>query len=141
MSRPANPDGPGRSERSMRSLIRQALVAAAAGCLVACGGGSGGGSSDPVSGGAGVERVDAAMKAFVRRQAPPGVAVAVARGGRLVFAGAYGSADLAGAEHGPDGSMDVGHHDGGRAPPEAGAELDHGLPAGLRLIGSLQDPG
>ncbi len=98
MSRPANPDGPGRSERSMRSLIRQALVAAAAGCLVACGGGSGGGSSDPVSGGAGVERVDAAMKAFVRRQAPPGVAVAVARGGRLVFAGAYGSADLAGAE-------------------------------------------
>jgi len=47
---------------------------------------------------AGVERIDAAMHAVMDKYAPPGIAVAVGRDGALVFANAYGSADIAGAE-------------------------------------------
>lgn len=48
--------------------------------------------------GTGVERIDSAMAAVRGRWSLPGVAVAVARQGRLVVARAYGTADIAGRE-------------------------------------------
>ena len=65
--------------------------------LSACGGSD---SSSPaiVIEGAGVGRIDSAMNGVINRHAPPGISVAVARGGKLVFAKAYGSADIAGTE-------------------------------------------
>ena len=64
--------------------------------LAACGGP--GGSSEPPGTiqGDGVERIDAAMNDIMDRYAPPGIAVAVVREGELVFASAYGTADIAG---------------------------------------------
>lgn len=77
------------------SLLPIALVVAV---LSACGG-SGGGEQPPVViQGDGVERIDAAMNDVMQRHAPPGIAVAVVRDGKLVVANAYGTADLAGTE-------------------------------------------
>ena len=60
----------------------------------ACGG-SGGGAPPPiVVDGAGIERIDSAMNGVMNRHAPPGIAVAVVRNGKLVVANSYGSADL-----------------------------------------------
>jgi N-acyl-D-amino-acid deacylase len=63
----------------------------------ACGGSN---SSQPaiVIEGAGVERIDSAMNGVMNRHAPPGISVAVARDGKLVFAKAYGFANIAGTE-------------------------------------------
>jgi N-acyl-D-amino-acid deacylase len=66
--------------------------------LAACGGGGSDSSSPNVVQGTGVERIDTAMTGVMRQYAPPGIAVAVVRGGRLVFAEAWGTADLAGSE-------------------------------------------
>lgn len=79
----------------LASLLPIALVVA---ILSACGG-SGGGEQPPVViQGDGVERIDAAMNDVMQRHAPPGIAVAVVRDGKLVVANAYGTADLAGTE-------------------------------------------
>ena len=78
-----------------KRLLLVALVLLTAGCG---GGGSGNGSSaPPATQSDGVERIDSAMQDVMRRYAPPGIAVAVVRQGKLVFAGAYGSADLGGS--------------------------------------------
>jgi len=64
----------------------------------ACGG-SGGGAPPPiVVDGAGIERIDSAMNGVMNRHAPPGIAVAVVRNGKLAVAKSYGSADLDGME-------------------------------------------
>jgi CubicO group peptidase (beta-lactamase class C family) len=79
-----------------KRLLFVALIVLAAGC-----GGDGGGngsSAPPATQGGGVERIDAAMQDVMRRYSPPGIAVAVVRQGKLVFADAYGSADLGGRE-------------------------------------------
>lgn len=71
-----------------------ALILLAAGC----GGGGGGNDSSapPAARSDGVARIDVAMQEVMRRRySPPGIAVAVVRQGKLVFADAYGSADLA----------------------------------------------
>jgi CubicO group peptidase (beta-lactamase class C family) len=67
--------------------------------ITACGGGGGGGGSAPVAvEETGVDRIDSAMRDIMSRYAPPGIAVTVVRSGKLVFAEAYGSADLAGTD-------------------------------------------
>lgn len=65
--------------------------------LGACDGSGGGGPTDVIQGN-GVERIDRAMNDVMDRYAPPGIAVAVVREGKLVFANAYGTADLAANE-------------------------------------------
>jgi len=67
--------------------------------LGACSGGSGGSQSagSPIQGD-GVERIDAAVAQVMDQYAPPGIAVAVVRQGKLVFAKGWGTADLAGRE-------------------------------------------
>ncbi len=74
-------------------LLFVALILLAAGC----GGGGGGNDSSapPAARSDGVARIDVAMQEVMRRYSPPGIAVAVVRQGKLVFADAYGSADLA----------------------------------------------
>ena len=80
----------------MRPGVLASLVMSAA-LLTGCGG-SGGGSGPPGAiEGDGVERIDIAMNDIMDRYAPPGIAVAVVRDGKLVVANAYGTADLAGA--------------------------------------------
>ena len=66
--------------------------------LGACGGSGGGSGPSDVIRGDGVERIDQAMNDVMDRYAPPGIAVAVVRDGKLVFADAWGTADLAGTE-------------------------------------------
>ncbi len=79
-------------------LLSLLSIALAAALLPGCGG-SGGGEPPPVViQGDGVERIDAAMNDVMQRHAPPGIAVAVVRDGMLVFANAYGTADLAGTQ-------------------------------------------
>ena len=73
-------------------LLFVALILLAAGCG---GGGGSDGSAPPAARSDGVERIDVAMQEVMRRYSPPGIAVAVVRQGKLVFADAYGSADLA----------------------------------------------
>ena len=85
-----------------KRLLFVALIVLAAGC-----GGDGGGngsSAPPATQGGGVERIDAAMQDVMRRYSPPGIAVAVVRQGKLVFADAYGIAELRAAE---DGLLDI----------------------------------
>ncbi len=65
--------------------------------IFACGG-SGSDPAPPPITGIGVERVDQALEGIMARHAPPGIAVAVVRDGRLVIARAVGHADLAGTE-------------------------------------------
>jgi CubicO group peptidase (beta-lactamase class C family) len=82
--------------RRIRPFYCCLLVAAT--LLPACGG-SGGNAGPPIEiNGTGVERIDTAMDAVMRRHAPPGIAVAVVKDGLLVFARGYGSADIAGSE-------------------------------------------
>ncbi|MGD9342179.1 MAG: serine hydrolase domain-containing protein [Chromatiales bacterium] len=76
-----------------KGLLCVALIVLATGC-----GGGGGGSAPPATQSGGVERIDAAMQDVMRRYSPPGIAVAVVRQAKLVFADAYGSADLGGRE-------------------------------------------
>ena len=88
-----------------KRLLLVALIVLAAGC-----GGDGGGngsSAPPATQSGGVEQIDAAMQDVMRRYSPPGIAVAVVRQGKLVFADAYGSADL-----GPGGGEDAGSNYG-----------------------------
>ena len=68
--------------------------------LSACGGSGDGANPAPpvVLVGSGVERIDTAMNDVMNRHAPPGIAVAVVREGKLVVANAYGTADIAGSE-------------------------------------------
>lgn len=80
-------------------LIRPALVLVL--LLAGCGGGGGStsGASPPgATGESGLEQLDSAMRRIMSVHAPPGIAVTVVHEGRLVFAEAYGSADLAGTE-------------------------------------------
>lgn len=72
------------------------LLAVAAVCG-GCGGSDGSGAPAPIHGN-GVERIDSAMNDVMNRHAPPGISVAVGRNGKLVFAKAYGHANLAGTE-------------------------------------------
>jgi CubicO group peptidase (beta-lactamase class C family) len=76
-----------------RFLLCLALLFGVAGC-----GGGSGGERPIVIDGAGVGRIEAAMQGVMDRHSPPGIAVAVVRGGKLVYADAWGSADLAGSE-------------------------------------------
>ncbi len=75
---------------------------ALAGLLCAgCGGGSGSpppAGSSPAPPSRGVELIDSAMQGIMDRHAPPGLAVAVVRDGKLAVANAYGHADLAASE-------------------------------------------
>lgn len=82
----------------MPKLPSLLCIAFAVALLSACGGSGGGGQPPDVIQGDGVERIDAAMNDVMQRHAPPGIAVAVVRDGKLVFANAYGTADLAGTE-------------------------------------------
>ena len=82
----------------MAQVSLLALSALAFVLLPGCGGGGGGEQPPTVIQGDGVERIDAAMNDVMTRHAPPGIAVAVVRGGKLVFAKGYGTADLAGTE-------------------------------------------
>jgi CubicO group peptidase (beta-lactamase class C family) len=66
--------------------------------LPSCGGSGGENRPPVVIEGTGVERIDSAMNDVMDRYAPPGIAVAVVRDGKLVVANAYGSADLAGMQ-------------------------------------------
>jgi CubicO group peptidase (beta-lactamase class C family) len=66
--------------------------------LPGCGGPGGGSGLPGAIEGDGVERIDIAMNDIMDRYSPPGIAVAVVRGGKLVVANAYGTADLAGTE-------------------------------------------
>jgi CubicO group peptidase (beta-lactamase class C family) len=79
----------------LRSLL---CIAFAVVVLSACGGSGGGGQTPDVIQSDGVDRIDAAMNDVMQRHAPPGIAVAVVYEGRLVFANAYGTADLAGTQ-------------------------------------------
>lgn len=82
----------------MRALPVTVLLASSLVLLCACGG-SGGDSEPPgIIQGDGVERIDQAMNDVMDRHAPPGIAVAVVREGRLVVANAYGTADRAGRQ-------------------------------------------
>ena len=80
----------------MNSVRSLASIGLAITLLVACDGSSGGPPVDIQ--GSGVDRIDAAMNNVMQRYAPPGIAVAVVRNGKLVFANAYGTADLDGTE-------------------------------------------
>jgi CubicO group peptidase (beta-lactamase class C family) len=89
----------GAVHMAMRTIGQIISISAVAASLLTACGGSGDSTSPPiVVQGVGVERIDAAMNAVMSRHAPPGIAVAVARNGALVFANAYGSADIAGTE-------------------------------------------
>jgi len=84
-----------RVNMRMPSIRHLVSIAVGVVLLTSCGGAD---TPPGIISGTGVERIDMAMNDVMDQYAPPGIAVAVVRDGKLVVARAWGTADLAGTQ-------------------------------------------